>query len=108
MKKAKRTTPKIMHRAGELRKEQTPAEAKLWVYLRAHRADGVGFRRQHACPELVEGPSSRISPTFAPRAGNWLSKWMGVNTSTSRNTTPNAPSTWKLMAARFCVLGMGT
>jgi very-short-patch-repair endonuclease len=25
-----------------------PAEAKLWVYLRAHRAYGVGFRCQHA------------------------------------------------------------
>ena len=48
MKKAKRTTPKMMQRAGELRNEQTPAEAKLWAYLRAHRTDGVGFRRQHA------------------------------------------------------------
>jgi very-short-patch-repair endonuclease len=43
-----RTTPKIFHRAKELRHEMTPAEAKLWAYLRAHRADGVGFRRQHA------------------------------------------------------------
>jgi len=37
-----------MHRAGELRREQTPAEAKLWAYLRAQRANGVHFRRQHA------------------------------------------------------------
>ncbi|MBE3118802.1 MAG: DUF559 domain-containing protein [Planctomycetes bacterium] len=57
MQKSKRTTPKMMHRAGELRtpalaggarEEQTPAEAKLWATLRAHRTDGVGFRRQHA------------------------------------------------------------
>ena len=48
MKKAKRTMPKIMHRAGEMRQEQTPAEAKLWAYLRAHRVNAVGFRRQHA------------------------------------------------------------
>ncbi len=48
MKKAKRTTPKMMHRAGELRHEQTPAEAKLWAYLRAGRTNGIGFRRQHA------------------------------------------------------------
>ena len=48
MQKPKRTTPKMMQRAGELRREQTPAEAKLWSYLRAHRAEGVGFRRQHA------------------------------------------------------------
>jgi very-short-patch-repair endonuclease len=26
----------------------TEAESKLWVFLRAHRADGVHFRRQHA------------------------------------------------------------
>ena len=48
MQKSKRTTPKIMHRAGELRKEQTPAEAKLWAYLRTLREDGIHFRRQHA------------------------------------------------------------
>ncbi len=57
MQKAKRTTPKIMHRAAEMRtpalaggarEEQTPAEAKLWTYLRAHHANAVGFRRQHA------------------------------------------------------------
>lgn len=51
----KRTTPKIFQRAKELRHEQTPAEAKLWAYLRAHRADGVGFRRQHAIgPYIVD------------------------------------------------------
>ena len=44
----KRSTPKTLHRAGELRKEPTPAEAKLWAYLRAHRFTGVHFRRQHA------------------------------------------------------------
>jgi len=48
IKKAKRSTPKMMHRAGELLREQTPAEAKLWAYLRAQRANGVHFRRQHA------------------------------------------------------------
>jgi very-short-patch-repair endonuclease len=44
----KRSTPKILHQAGELRKEPTPAEAKLWAYLRTLREDGVHFRRQHA------------------------------------------------------------
>jgi very-short-patch-repair endonuclease len=48
IKKTKRSTPKSMHRAGELHREQTHAEAKLWVVLRAHRAKGVHFRRQHA------------------------------------------------------------
>jgi very-short-patch-repair endonuclease len=53
MKKANRSTPKIMHRAGELRKELTPAEAKLWVYLRTLRKEGVHFRRQHAIGQYI-------------------------------------------------------
>jgi very-short-patch-repair endonuclease len=44
----KRSTPKIKHRAIELRKESTSAESKLWAYLRTLRKDGVNFRRQHA------------------------------------------------------------
>jgi very-short-patch-repair endonuclease len=44
----KRSTPKILHLAGELRKQTTPAEQKLWAYLRLMREDGVRFRRQHA------------------------------------------------------------
>lgn len=49
----KRSTPKIMHRAGELRLNPTPAEAKMWSRLRAHRLGGVGFRRQHAIGNFV-------------------------------------------------------
>jgi very-short-patch-repair endonuclease len=37
-----------MHRAGELRKQPTPAEGKLWAYLRLMREDGIHFRKQHA------------------------------------------------------------
>jgi len=48
MKKTFRTTPKMMQRASDLRKEQTPAEAKLWTYLHARRTGGINFRRQHA------------------------------------------------------------
>jgi very-short-patch-repair endonuclease len=44
----KRSTPRIMHRAGELRKEPEAAEAKLWAYLRTLKEDGIHFRRQHA------------------------------------------------------------
>ena len=49
----KRSTPKIMRRAGELRLIPTPAEAKLWSRLRAHRLGGVGFRRQHAIGNYI-------------------------------------------------------
>jgi very-short-patch-repair endonuclease len=38
-----------MARAGELRKNQTEAEAKLWARLRAHRVNGIQFRR-HTAP----------------------------------------------------------
>lgn len=50
---ARRSTPKMMHRAGELRKELTPAEKKLWAYLRGDKLDGVNFRRQHAIGNYV-------------------------------------------------------
>jgi very-short-patch-repair endonuclease len=46
---AKRSNPKTMHRAGELRKEPTPAERKLWSVLRGNKISGVSFRR-HTCP----------------------------------------------------------
>ena len=48
-----RATPKMQHRAAELRRNQTEAEARLWTYLRAHRADGVHFRRQHAIGNYI-------------------------------------------------------
>ena len=44
----RRFTPKTIHQAGELRKQATPAERKLWTYLRLMREDGIRFRRQHA------------------------------------------------------------
>ena len=49
----KTTTPKMQHRAGELRRNQTEAEAKLWSRLRAHRMAGVQFRRQHAIGNYI-------------------------------------------------------
>jgi len=33
-------------RAKQLRQTMTPAETLLWRYLKAHRIDGLGFRRQ--------------------------------------------------------------
>ena len=51
--RSKATTPKMMRRAGELRQNQTEAEAKLWSRLRAHRMAGVQFRRQHAIGNYI-------------------------------------------------------
>jgi very-short-patch-repair endonuclease len=45
----KRTSPKIFHRAKELRHNKTPEEEKLWARLRNHQLDRIGFR-QHTCP----------------------------------------------------------
>lgn len=45
----------MQHRAGELRKEPTEAEAKLWAHLRIHQPEGIHFRRQHAIgPYIVD------------------------------------------------------
>jgi very-short-patch-repair endonuclease len=48
-----RATPKMQRRAAEFRRNQTEAEARLWTYLRAHRANGAHFRRQHAIGNFV-------------------------------------------------------
>ncbi len=48
-----RSTPKIFHQAGELRKQTTPAEKKLWAYLRLLREEGVRFRRQYAIGSFI-------------------------------------------------------
>jgi very-short-patch-repair endonuclease len=37
---------KLRLRAKTLRREMTPAETLLWRYIKAHRLDGLGFRRQ--------------------------------------------------------------
>ena len=42
-----RTTEAVQQRARELRKEQTPAEQKLWARLRRKQLHGLRFRRQH-------------------------------------------------------------
>ena len=42
-----RTTEAIQQRARELRREQTPAEQKLWTRLRRKQLYGLKFRRQH-------------------------------------------------------------
>jgi very-short-patch-repair endonuclease len=50
---AKRSTPKTMHQAGELRREPTGAEGRLWAYLRGNKLRGVNFRRQHALGRFI-------------------------------------------------------
>ena len=58
----KRTTPKIFARATpprrfgaaeELHRNMSPAEAKLWQHLRAHRMGDIHFRNQHAIGNYI-------------------------------------------------------
>jgi very-short-patch-repair endonuclease len=51
----RKSTTIIQYRAGELRKEPTEAEAKLWSRLRTIETKGTHFRRQHAIgPYIVD------------------------------------------------------
>jgi very-short-patch-repair endonuclease len=43
--------PELLKRAKELRRDMTPAEAKLWQRLRAGRLEGFHFRRQ----QIIDG-----------------------------------------------------
>ena len=50
-----RSTPQMMQRAAELRKEMTPAEQQLWARLRQKQVLDTAFRRQHAIgPYIVD------------------------------------------------------
>ncbi|MFH1908225.1 MAG: DUF559 domain-containing protein [Chloroflexota bacterium] len=50
---AKRSNPNTMRQAVKLRKVPTPAEKKLWSYLRGEKLNGVSFRRQHAIGNFI-------------------------------------------------------
>ena len=53
MMRQKRSTPKVMYQACELRHNQTPAEIKLWRYLRKRQRMGYKFRRQYAIGRYI-------------------------------------------------------
>jgi very-short-patch-repair endonuclease len=52
MPRKKRSNPKTMHQAIQLRKRSTPAERKLWSQIRDDQL-GVTFRRQHAIGKYI-------------------------------------------------------
>lgn len=53
MPRPQRSTPKIRRRAVELRKEPTPAEARLWASLRGNKLNGINIKRPHAIGNYV-------------------------------------------------------
>jgi very-short-patch-repair endonuclease len=61
---AKRSNPKTMHRAGELRKEPTPAERRLWARLRGRKLNGVRFRRHPRKNGGGRSPIGNFIPDF--------------------------------------------
>ncbi len=46
-------TPEIFFRAGQLRKNMTKAERKLWEKLRKKQIAGLTFRRQHPINNFI-------------------------------------------------------
>src|SRR5688572_19233339 len=49
----KRSAPEGYKNARLLRKDLTPAEVRLWAYLRRDKLNGVSFRRQHAIGNFI-------------------------------------------------------
>ena len=48
-----RTTEAMQEQARQLRREQTPAERKLWARLRQRQIYGLRFRRQHPIGRFI-------------------------------------------------------
>jgi very-short-patch-repair endonuclease len=65
----KRTTPKIFARAKELHRNMSPAEAKLWKHLRAHRIGDIHFRNHTAPACGAGGMQSVITSWTSPLKG---------------------------------------
>jgi very-short-patch-repair endonuclease len=81
-----RTTADIQERAKELRRDQTPAEQKLWARLRARQLFGLKFRRQHPIGRFIvdfccvshklvveiDGDSHAAQPAYDQARTAWL------------------------------------
>jgi len=78
MPRPKRSNPKAMHNAGNLRKNLTPAERKLWSKIRDDQL-GVNFRR-HIAPAVGAGDTrlATTSPTSFESKRNLSSNWMAL------------------------------
>ena len=48
-----KTTRAVVDRARNLRREQTPAEVRLWSALRNRQLAGLKFRRQHPYGQFI-------------------------------------------------------
>lgn len=59
----RRTTSQAFFNAKQLRREMTSAENKLWLVLKAHKIEGIHFRRQHPIGKYITdfcAPSQKL------------------------------------------------
>jgi hypothetical protein len=61
----RRSTPKTLHRASELREEPTPAERNLWSYLRLMRTRSGSHK---ALEDVVISGTESFPATLSPEA----------------------------------------
>lgn len=104
----KRSNPKTMNRARELRHNLTPAEQRLWAVLRNRQIDGVRFRRHTVLAFGARDMPSVISSLIsARRTKNWSSNWTAVSTLSKKNTMPKERLSWNRRATGFALLEYG-
>lgn len=75
----RRTSTQTYKNSSKLRHNQTEAENKLWQVLRAHRMNGIHFRRQHAIvPYIVD--LALPAGSVLLQGKNQLSNWTAAST----------------------------
>ena len=65
--------PALKHFRRKLRRHMTPAEAKLWTYLKGKQLEGRKFRRQHSVRQYILDfycPASRLAIELDGEAHN--------------------------------------
>jgi len=65
--------PALKHFRRKLRRHMTPAEAKLWTYLKGKQLEGRKFRRQHSVRQYLLDfycPASRLAIELDGEAHN--------------------------------------
>ncbi len=116
-----RSKPVTMHRAAEFRREPTPAEAKLWAYLRGDKFIGVRFRRHKVLPSRTVVLAARTVAFPQEHAiGNYIADFCSVKaklvieldgtsfgrtTWSRKSTTRKELNCWKIRVTGYCAFG---
>ena len=65
--------PALKHFRRKLRSHMTPADARLWTYLKGKQLDGRKFRRQHSVSQYISDfycPASKLAIELDGQADN--------------------------------------